>query len=152
MNPYDSAPYRTGRELLEAYPTREQKITRIRALEKAIEKMETEDEHFDPRLIEGHIRMNRGVRAGCGVLFLCGALMSFTVARDGFRWAGYLAALLALIGVINVLRGVLYRPDVKYIQANYKPKRGSKEYREKVEELSQLAQALSQDLQAEDAG
>jgi hypothetical protein len=152
MNPYDSAPHRSGRDLLEAYPTREQKITRIRALEKAIEKMETEDENFDPVLIEGHIKMNRGVRMGCGVLLLCGALMSFSVGRDGFRWAVYLAVVLTVMGAINILRGALYRPDVKYIQENYKPKRGSKEYREKVQELSELAQALSQDLQAEDAG
>lgn len=152
MNEFASEPYRSGRELLEFYATREQKITRIKALEKAIEKMELEDEAFDPRLIEGHIRMNRGVRSGCGVLLLCGALMSFSVGRDGHRWAVYLAVIFTVLGAINILRGVLYRPDPKAIHENYVPKRGSKEYREKVHELSELAKALSQDLQAEDAG
>ncbi len=150
MNEFSSEPYRTGRELLSFYASRERKITRIKALEKSIEKMELEDEAFDPKLIEGHIRMNRGVRSGCGVLLLCGALMSFSVARDGHRWAVYLAVVFTLIGAINILRGILYRPDPKAIRKNYVPKRGSKEYREKVHELGELAQALSQDLQAED--
>lgn len=140
----------TGRPLLERYPTREEKLLRIKELEKLIAKMDMEDENFDPVLIEGHIRMNRGVRAGCGVLLLCGALMSFSVARDGFRWAAWLAAILTLVGVINLLRGALYRPDARQIRANYKPKRGTKEYRGLVEELSELARALAQDLRAED--
>lgn len=151
MNEYASEPHRTGRELLSFYASREQKITRIKALEKSIEKMELEDEAFDPKLIEGHIRMNRGVRSGCGVLLLCGALMSFSVGRDGHRWAVYLAVTLTLIGVINILRGYFYRPDPGTIHENYVPKRGSKDYREKVHELGELAQALSHDLQAEDA-
>lgn len=146
----ESTPRLTGRALLEEYPTREAKITRIKALERSIEKMEMEDENFDPVLIQGHIRMNRGVRAGCGVLLLCGALMCFSVARDGFRWAAYLAVIFTLIGAINIARAGLYRPDPKAIHDNYKPKRGSKEYRGMVEELSELARALSQDLQAED--
>jgi hypothetical protein len=151
MNEFASEPCRTGRELLERYPSREMKLTRIKALERAIEKMESEDEAFDPVLIEGHIRMNRGVRAGCGVLMLCAALMSFSVAGDGHKWAVYLAVTLTLLGAINILRGLLFKPDPKAIRENYKPKRGTRDYREKVQELGELAQALSQDLEAEDA-
>jgi hypothetical protein len=137
-------------ELLRRYPTRETKIQRIREIEKKLEKMELDDEQNDPKLIEGHIRLTRGYRGGCGVFLLCLAAMSYRVYIEEHLWARYLVLGFGLVGVVMLLRAVLYRPDPKIIQAAYKPHRGTPEYRGLVDELDNLARALSQDLRSED--
>lgn len=137
-------------ELFRRYPSRETKIQRIREIEKKLEKMETEDEHNDPKLIEGHIKLTRGYRGGCGVFLLCLALMSYRVYTEDHAWARYLVFAFGVVGLIMVMRALLYRPDPRMIQAAYKPHRGTPEYRRLVEELDHLARALSQDLRAED--
>lgn len=142
----------TTRELIQRYPTREAKIGRIREIEKHLEKMEMDDEHNDPKLIEGHIRLTRSYRAGCGVLLLCLMAMSYRVSGDGHPWATGLAYFFGIAGTLMILRGALYRPDPKLIEASYQPHRGTAEYRAVADELDLLARALSQDLKVEDAG
>jgi hypothetical protein len=78
--------------------------------------------------------------------------MSVRVVATGHRWAGWLAGAAGAAALLMFLRGFLYRPDPKIIQAAYKPHRGSPGYRAMVEEMDILARALSQDLKAEDAG
>lgn len=141
-----------AKSLLQLHPTREAKITRIRAIEKSLENMELEDEENDPEIIRGHIRLTRGVRFGCAVFFACFAIMSIRVVFTGHAWAAWLAMISAVAGLLMFARGFFYRPDPKMIQAAYKPHRGSLGYRALVEEMDILARALSQDLKAEDAG
>lgn len=140
----------SNRELLEEYATRKAKILRIREIERELEKMETDDEGNDPVLIRGNIRMIQGANAGCGVAMLCVAILSVRVVLDGHGWAGALAGVCLIGGVVMILRGLLYRPDVKEVHESYVPHRTTARYRELVDHLEVLARALSQDLQAED--
>ncbi len=139
-------------ELLALYPTREMKIQRIREVEKRLSKMENEDEENDPTLVEGHIRLTRGTRMGCGVFLVCLAALCFRAAQFNYPFAKIPATLFAAIAVMQLLRGWFYRPDPKLILESYKPHRGSSDYRALVSEMDQLARAISQDLHAEDAG
>lgn len=142
--------YIDAHELQLRYPTRDEKMARMREIEKKIGRMEMEDENNDPRLIEGHIRLQRGYRYGCGVIFFCIAIMSVTVVRDGHRWAAVPAILFFVIGGLSVLTGFLFRPSVDRVYEAYTPHRKTPEYRELIEELGYLAKALAQDLQPED--
>lgn len=149
----------TPRELLRRHPTREARIARIREVEKSLEKMEMEDEHNDPTLIEGHIRLTRGYRQGCGVSLLCLSALSlamyrggmfFAERREGYPWAIVLVLVFGVAGLLMFLRGLIYRPDPKIIEAAYEPHRGTPQYRSLVKELDHLARALSHDLRVED--
>ena len=137
-------------ELLERYPSRETKIARIRELERSLEKMETEDDGNDPKLIEGHISLTRGYRMGCGVAFGLGALFCARLFMEGVGWARVAAYLLAAVAMVTIARGLLYRPDPKLIQAAYQPHRNTPQFNELIEELDMLARALSHDLRSED--
>lgn len=141
-----------SRELLERFPTREAKLLRIREIERKLEKWEKADEENDPTLIEGQIRMERGVRIGCGAFFLCIALMAWRAWSEGHKWSLWLLIAMALAGLYKILQGVSDRPDPKLIMAAYQPNRAKREYRDLVEEMETLTRALSQDLRAEDAG
>ncbi len=138
-------------KLLARFPTREAKIARIREIERALEKMERDDEDNDPVLIKGHIRLTRGYRIGCGAFLLCLFAMSLKVYYDGHKGVRFFILVFGLAAFLMILRGFLYRPDPKLIQAAYKPHRGSPEYRALVDEMDTIARALSQDLRAEDA-
>lgn len=146
----EATPPKSPRQLLERFTTREEKLKRIRAIERELEKMETQDEMSDPELLRGHIRFTRGFRYGIGVLLLCFSLMSATVYRDGHGWAIVLAVISCLAGVWFILRGVSFRPVAEEIVEGYYPNRKKPEYRLLVGELGTLARALAQDLQAED--
>lgn len=146
----DKPPPLISTELLERYPSRETKIARIRELERSLEKMEMEDEENDPMLIEGHIRLTRGYRMGCGVAFGLGALVCVRLFIEGVTWARVAAYLLAAVAIVTIARGALYRPDPKLIQAAYRPHRNTPEYNELIEELDMLARALSHDLRSGD--
>lgn len=139
-------------ELLKLYPTRETKIARIREVEKRLEKMELSDEENDPVLIEGHIRLTRAYRSGCGVFLLCMAALGARMALEGSTLGRFLSIAGGLGGAFMILRGLLYRPDPRAIQEAYRPYRGTPEYRELVDELDMLARALSHDLRVEDDG
>lgn len=150
--PDSSSTELSPRQLLELYPTRETKITRIREVEKKLEKMESEDEENDPTIIEGHIRFKRGFRSGCGVLLLCVAAMFERVYRlpNTGSVTRIFAILFAFVAGIMILWGIFYRPDPKLIHDAYRPHRGTPEYRDLLHQLDILARALSQDIQAED--
>jgi len=139
------------KSLLTEFATREAKITRIRAIEKALENMELEDEENDPEIIRGHIRLTRGTRFGCATFFACLAVMSIRVVIAGHNWAVWLAIVSGMAGVMMFMRGFFYRPDPMMIQSAYKPHHGSLGYRALVAEMDILARALSQGLKAEDA-
>lgn len=141
-----------AKALLQLHVTRESKITRIRAIEKALENMELEDEENDPVIIRGHIRLTRGTRFGCAVMFACFAIMSLRVVIAGHNWAVWLAIVSGIAGMMMFMRGFFYRPDPMMIQAAYKPHHGSLGYRALVAEMDILARALSQGLKAEDEG
>ena len=146
-------PAPSHRELLEQYVTREARIARIREIERSLSKMELEDESNDPVIIEAHIRLTRGVRMGCGVFLLCLGAMCLSVVMDPegrHAWVKPLMGIFAVGGTVMVLRGLLYRPDPKLIEADYAPHRRTSGYRRLVDELEILARALAQDLRPED--
>lgn len=148
MNPSNPDPI--FRKLLERYPLREERLERIKEIEKELVKADREDEENDPTLIEGNIRMQRGYRYGCGTLLLCFALMCYSVLQDGHRWTLVPLVVFAFFGIYLLIQGVSYRPSVEQIHDSYEPHRNKANYRGLVQELEMLARSIAQDLQAED--
>ena len=138
------------RRLLDQFPSRQAKIARIREIEKALARLELEDEENDPELIRAHIGLTRGYRMGCGVFLLGVAAMGARVRLEGAGWGRLLMLTAGLAGLVMILRGWLYRPDPKVIEAGYTPHRGRPAYRALIHEMDVLARALAQDLQSQD--
>jgi hypothetical protein len=130
---------------------REDKIARLRQIERQLEKMELEDESNDPELLRGHIRLTRGVRMGCGALLGCAAALAAKAghASGDSSKLKYLVIFLGAFALVMILRGLLYRPDVGRLQSAYRPHRGSAHYMALVEEMNGLARGLAEDLEEE---
>ena len=76
--------------------------------------------------------------------------MFFAERREGYPWAIVLVVVFGVAGLLIFLRGLIYRPDPKIIEAAYEPHRGTPQYRSLVKELDHHARALSHDLRVED--
>ena len=131
--------------------SREDILLRIREIERRLEKWEREDEENDVDLMEGHIRLTRGFRFGCGTALLCVALIALRVVFEGHRWAAVVLTGFGLAGLIMIVRGLLYRPSARMIVEAYTPHRTSDEYRLLVQELEILSRALAQDIVGDDS-
>lgn len=148
----ENAELATEEEVLAQYGTRDLKIARLREIERALNKMELEDENNDPTLLRAHVRLTRGVRMGCGALIGCLALLAWregTIQGD-FSTLKYVIGFLVLGAGVMVLRGLLYRPSIQGIHDAYAPHRTTAHYKGLIRQLDVLARSLSEDLRADE--
>ena len=128
------------------FASREEILLRIREIERQLEKWEREDEEYDVELMEGHIRLTRGSRFGCGIGLLCIAAMALRVVIEGHKWAWTPLAFFGIAAIVMILRGFMYRPSARAIVENYTPHRTQEAYQSLVREMERLTRRLAEEL------